>query len=64
MGLNMDTVEGWNWCMDDCIAERLSLMGGIYRSTLLRGQVASLRDKASRDYTILIYHIWRYPNIL
>jgi len=34
-----------------------------YMSALLRGQVASLRDKASQDYTILIYHIWRYPNI-
>jgi hypothetical protein len=27
----------------------LSLMGRLYRSTSLRGQEASLRDKASRD---------------
>jgi len=39
-------------------------MGGLYRSTLLRGQVASFRDKVGQDYTILIYHIWRYPKIL
>jgi hypothetical protein len=44
--------------------ELLGLIGELYRNTLLRGQEASLRDKPSRDYTILIYHIWRYLNIL
>lgn len=36
-----------------------------YRSTCLGGKKASLRNKASEDYTIIIYHIWRYlTNIL
>jgi hypothetical protein len=46
------------------LMELLGLIGELYRNTLLRGQEASLRDKPSRDYTILIYHIWRYLNIL
>jgi hypothetical protein len=33
------------------------LIGELYRNTLLRGQETSLRDKPSRGYTILIYHI-------
>ena len=42
-----DTMYNNRICvMDDVL---LSLMGGLYRSTLLRGQEASLRDKASRD---------------
>jgi hypothetical protein len=23
---------------------------------------STIRDKASQDYMIIIYHIWRYPN--
>ena len=25
---------------------------------------SNIRDKASQDYMIIIYHIWRYPNTL
>ena len=25
---------------------------------------SAIRDKASQDYMIIIYHIWRYPNTL
>ena len=46
--------------MDDCIAKPY---GWIIQEYIAQG-ASSLPDKANWDYTVLIYHIWRYLNIL